>query len=78
MSFSQGGGVYCSHCEFEVFLGDSHSFENGGIYLLSFDVVDVHLLSDALEGGLGAQGSHVRSHKTMSVFGDSLKINILS
>ena len=76
VSFSQGGGVDGSHCEFEVLLGNGHGFKDGSVDFLGLDVDDVHLLSDALKGRFGAECCHISADKTVGVFGDCFKINI--
>jgi len=50
MSLSQRGRVNTAHREFEVLLGDSHSFKDLSVYLIRFYVDDVHLLPDTLQG----------------------------
>ena len=76
MSLPERGRVDAAHGELEVFLSHRHGFKDGSIYLLSFNVDDVHLLSNTLQSRLGAESSHVGSHKTMSVFGHCLQVYI--
>lgn len=50
VSFSERCRIDASHSEFEVLLSNSHGFEDLSVNLLSLDVDDVHLLSNALKG----------------------------
>jgi hypothetical protein len=61
-----------------VFLSDSHSFKNLGVNLFSFDINDIHFLSDALKSRLSTQCSHISTNKAMSILGYCLQIDILS
>ena len=74
VSFSEGGGVDRSHGKFEVFLVDGHSLQDLCVYLFGLDIDNVHLFSDALKGGLSAERCHIRTNKTVGVFGDCFKI----
>jgi hypothetical protein len=47
-----------------------------GVNFLGFDVDDVHFLSDALQGGFGAECCNVGSDESVGIFGDGLQINV--
>jgi hypothetical protein len=74
--FSQRCRVHCTHSEFEMLLIDRHSLQNCSINFFSFNINNIHLLSDTLKSRFCAKCSNVRSYETMSLFSDSLEIDI--
>lgn len=76
VSFSQRGRVDAAHSEFEVFLSNRHGLKDLSINFVSFNVNDIHLLTDALKSRFCAQGSNISSYETMGFLGDSFKVDI--
>ena len=76
VGFSKRCRVYCSHSEFEMLLVNRHSFQDLRIDFLGFDINDIHFLSDTLKSRLCAKSSNIRSYETMSLFSNSLEVNI--
>jgi len=75
VGFSERGRVDCTHGKLEVLLVDCHSLENLGVDLFCFNIDNVHLFTDALKGRLSAERSNVRTHKTMGIFYNCLKVD---
>ena len=76
MSFSQRSRIYISHSEFEMLHIDCHCFKNLGIDFFSFNINDVHFLSDTLKGRLSTQSCNISTNKTMCFLSNCFKINI--
>ena len=49
---TEGRGIALSGGELEVLIGDTHSIENLGINVIIINIDQVHLFTNALEGGL--------------------------
>jgi hypothetical protein len=43
-----------------------------GIDFIGLDIDDVHLLTDALKGGFGAESGNIGTNKAMGVFSNGL------
>ena len=61
----------------EVILVDGHGIEDLSIDLLVLNVDQVHLLADALHGGLGTKGGNIGTDETVGFAGNGLGIDIL-
>lgn len=76
VSFSKRCRVYCSHSKFEMLLVDRHGFQDLGVDFLGFNIDDIHFLSNTLKSRLCAKSSNIRSYETMSLFSNSLEVDI--
>mmetsp|Transcript_37429 Transcript_37429/g.76302 ORF Transcript_37429/g.76302 Transcript_37429/m.76302 type:complete len:501 (-) Transcript_37429:109-1611(-) len=60
----------------EVILVHRHTVQNLRVDLLVLNVNQIHLLPDALHSRLGTQRRNVRSHKTMRLLRNRLRVNV--
>ena len=67
---SQRGWVGVTLSVLEVVVGDSKGVENLSIDGIVLNINDVHFLTNALEGGLRADGSDIGTDETVSIFGN--------
>jgi hypothetical protein len=61
---------------FSTCLGDAHAIENFSINLVILQVNDIHLLPDALQSRLSAQGCQVSTDIAMRVTRNGFEVNL--
>mmetsp|Transcript_50058 Transcript_50058/g.113848 ORF Transcript_50058/g.113848 Transcript_50058/m.113848 type:complete len:216 (+) Transcript_50058:1103-1750(+) len=72
----QRGGVARAHGDLEVILTDGHGIQDLGINGLLVKIDEVHLLTDALKGGLSAELCQIRPYETMGVRSYILELHV--
>ena len=74
---AEAAGVGNAQSVAEVVLADGHRIEDLGVDLLVLDVDEVHLLADALHGGLGTEGGDIGADEAVGLAGDGLRVDVL-
>ena len=74
---AEAAGVGNAEGVAEVVLVDGHGVEDLGVDLLVLNVDEVHLLADALHGGLGTEGGDVGTDEAVGLAGNGLGIDVL-
>lgn len=75
---AKGGGVGDAEGEAEVLHGDAEGVENLGIDGVLVEIDEVHLLTDLLHGGLGAESSHIGTDVTMGLGSNLLQVDVVT
>mmetsp|Transcript_26025 Transcript_26025/g.29787 ORF Transcript_26025/g.29787 Transcript_26025/m.29787 type:complete len:462 (-) Transcript_26025:596-1981(-) len=68
--------ITLSQGKLEVIVGNSHGVQNSGIDGLIFNINDIHLFSDTLQGSFGTELGKIGSDETMSFLRDTGKFDI--